>query len=85
MTRSSPCIFLFIPPVMELLSLGQKTVKFAPFCMEFHEFHSIPAFTSPLVTNSFYCVEICDFWLKIDPKGTINTNLYFTINEKIQG
>ena len=68
MTQSSPCIFLFVPLIMELSSLGQKTVKFALFCVEFCEFCLIPAFSPPLVMNKFYCVEIHDSWLKIDLK-----------------
>ena len=53
---------------MELLSLGQKTVKFMFFWVEFCEFHLILAFSPPLVMNNHYCVEIHGFCLKMDLK-----------------
>ena len=87
MMQNSPRIFLFILLIMELSSLGQKTVKFILFWVEFCEFRLIPAFSPPLVTNNFYCVEICGFHLKIDLKETINTSWYVIIgmNENTTG
>ena len=66
--QNSPGIFLFVILIMELSSLGQKTVKFTIFWVEFCEFHLILAFSPPLVMNNFYCVEIHSFHLKIDLK-----------------
>ena len=76
MMRNSPDIFLFVPFIADLSSLGQKTVKVASFWVEFCKFRLILAFPPSLVTNNFYCVEIHGFCLKIDLKRTISTSLY---------
>ena len=65
MMWNSPDIFLFIPLVADLSSLGQKTVKFASFWVEFCEFRLVLAFPPSLVTNNFYCVEIHGFHIQV--------------------
>ena len=85
--QNSPHIVLFVLLVTELSSLGWKTAKFILFWVEFCEFHLIPTFSPPLVTNNFYCVEIHGYRLKIDLTETINTSLYVIIgmNENTTG